>query len=91
MEAQEAQELHEHAEHAAHDTAMRPVAFTMSVLAVLVAVVTILGHRAHESAVLKPSRSEQGQSLGYEAAAALTGWGAKFRSTTRQNGDDPAD
>jgi hypothetical protein len=57
MEAQEAQELHEHAEHAAHDTAMRPVAFTMSVLAVLVAVVTILGHRAHESAVLNQNRA----------------------------------
>lgn len=57
MEAQEAQELHEHAEHAAHDSAMRPVAFTMSVLAVLVAIVTILGHRAHESAVLNQNRA----------------------------------
>lgn len=57
MEAQEAQELHEHAEHAAHDSAMRPVAFTISVLAVLVAIVTILGHRAHESAVLNQNRA----------------------------------
>lgn len=57
MEAQEAHELHEHAEHAAHDTAMRPVAFTMSVLAVLVAITTILGHRAHESAVLNQNRA----------------------------------
>lgn len=57
MEAQEAQELHEHAEHAAHDGAMRPVAFTMSVLAVLVAIVTILGHRAHENAVLNQNRA----------------------------------
>ncbi len=32
MEANEAQELKEHAEHGAHETAMRPVAFTMSVL-----------------------------------------------------------
>ena len=53
----EAQELHEHAEHAARDSAMRPVAFTMSVLAVLVAIVTILGHRAHESAVLNQNRN----------------------------------
>ena len=57
MEAEEAQELHEHAEHAAHDSAMRPVAFTMSVLAVLVAIVTVLGHRAHESAVLNQNRA----------------------------------
>lgn len=38
MEANEAQELKEHAEHGAHESALRPVAFTMSVLAVLVAV-----------------------------------------------------
>lgn len=57
MEPQEAHELHEHAEHAAHDTAMRPVAFTMSVLAVFVAVATVLGHRAHESAVLNQNRA----------------------------------
>ena len=52
MEANEAQELHEHAEHAAHDNALRPVAFTMSVLAVLVAITTVLGHRTHTQAVL---------------------------------------
>lgn len=57
MEPQEAHELHEHAEHAAHDTSMRPVAFTMSVLAVLVAIVTVVGHRAHENAVLNQNRA----------------------------------
>jgi hypothetical protein len=57
LEVQEAQELHEHAQHAEHDSAMRPVAFTMSVLAVLVAITTILGHRAHESAVLNQNRA----------------------------------
>lgn len=57
MEAQEAHELHEHAEHAAHDTSMRPAAFTMSVLAVLVAIVTVLGHRAHTDAVLNQNRA----------------------------------
>lgn len=57
MEPQEAHELHEHAEHAAHDTSMRPVAFTMSVLAVLVAIATVLGHRAHENAVLSQNRA----------------------------------
>jgi hypothetical protein len=40
MEANEAQELQEHAEHAEHDRMMLPVALTMTVLAVLVAVVT---------------------------------------------------
>ncbi len=52
MEAHEAQELQEHAEHGSHDSALRPVAFTMSVLAVLVAVTTVLGHRTHTEAVL---------------------------------------
>jgi hypothetical protein len=42
MEANEAQELQEHAEHGSHESVLRPVAFTMSVLAVLVAVTTVL-------------------------------------------------
>jgi hypothetical protein len=57
MEANEAQELQEHAEHGAHESAMRPVAFTMSVLAVLVAVTTVLGHRTHTEAVLDQNRA----------------------------------
>lgn len=52
MEANEAQELQEHAEHAAHSDSLRPVALTMTVLAVLVAVVTVVGHRTHTDAVL---------------------------------------
>jgi hypothetical protein len=52
MEANEVQELKEHAEHGAHETTMRPVAFTMSVLAVMVAITTVLGHRTHTQAVL---------------------------------------
>jgi uncharacterized protein DUF4337 len=52
MEANEAGELQEHAEHGAHEATLRPVAFTMSVLAVLVAVTTVLGHRTHTEAVL---------------------------------------
>jgi hypothetical protein len=52
MEANEVQELKEHAEHGAHESTMRPVAFTMSVLAVLVAITTVLGHRTHTEAVL---------------------------------------
>jgi hypothetical protein len=52
MEANEANELQEHAEHGAHDQSLRPAAFTMSVLAVLVAITTVLGHRTHTEAVL---------------------------------------
>src|SRR4051812_45783082 len=57
MEANEAHELHEHAEHVAHDTSMRPVAFTMSLLAVLVAIATVLGHRTHTEAVLDQNKA----------------------------------
>ena len=57
MEANEAGELQEHAEHGAHEPSMRPVAFTMSVLAVLVAITTVLGHRTHTEAVLKQNQA----------------------------------
>jgi len=57
MEAGEVQELKEHAEHAAHETTMRPVAFTMSLLAVMVAVTTVLGHRTHTEAVLYQNKA----------------------------------
>jgi len=57
MEANEASELQEHAEHGAHESVLRPVAFTMSVLAVLVAVTTVLGHRTHTDAVLKQNQA----------------------------------
>lgn len=57
MEANEASELQEHAEHGAHEASMRPVAFTMSLLAVLVAVTTVLGHRTHTEAVLNQNKA----------------------------------
>jgi hypothetical protein len=57
MEANEAHELQEHAEHGAHESTMRPVAFTMSVLAVLVAITTVLGHRTHTEAVLNQNKA----------------------------------
>ena len=57
MEANEAHELQEHAEHGAHEATMRPVAFTMSVLAVLVAITTVLGHRTHTEAVLDQNKA----------------------------------
>ncbi len=52
MEANEVSELKEHAEQGG-ESAMRPVAFTMSVVAVFVAITTVLGHRTHTEAVLK--------------------------------------
>jgi hypothetical protein len=57
MEANEAQELQEHAEHGSHESMLRPVAFTMSLLAVLVAVTTVLGHRTHTEAVLTQNQA----------------------------------
>jgi hypothetical protein len=56
MEANEAGELKEQAEKGA-EAALRPVAFTMSLLAVLVAVTTVLGHRTHTEAVLFQNRA----------------------------------
>ena len=57
MEPNEAQELQEHAEHAEHESTLRPVALTMTILAVLVAVTTVLGHRTHTEAVLNQDRA----------------------------------
>ena len=57
MEPNEAQELQEQAENAEHAASLRPVAFTMSVLAVLVAVTTVLGHRTHTEAVLNQAKA----------------------------------
>jgi hypothetical protein len=57
MEVNESQELQEHAEHGSREQAMRPVAFTMSVLAVLVAIATVLGHRSHTEAVLSQNKA----------------------------------
>jgi hypothetical protein len=52
MSADELQELHENAEHAAHDPSMAPVSLTMAILAVLVATVSLMGHRAHTEEVI---------------------------------------
>jgi Domain of unknown function (DUF4337) len=45
-------ELHEHAEHGAHDPGLAIVTVSMAVLAVLVAGVSLLGHRAHTEEIL---------------------------------------
>jgi hypothetical protein len=58
--SEELNELQEHAEHAKENPALAPVSLTMAVLAVLVAVVTLLGHRAHtEEVVLQAKSSDQ--------------------------------
>ncbi len=65
MEANEVQELQEQHEHA-HESNLKPVSFTMSVLAVLVAVVTVLGHRTHTEAVLSQAKASDEWNL-YQA------------------------
>ena len=57
MEPNEAQELQEQAEHAEHESSLRPVALTMTVLAVLVAITTVLGHRTHTEAILNQNKA----------------------------------
>jgi len=52
MGSEELQELHEHAEHAHHDPSLAPVSLTMAVLAVIVATVSLLGHRTHTEEVV---------------------------------------
>jgi Domain of unknown function (DUF4337) len=60
MSADELQELQEHAEHGHNNPALAPVSLTMAVLAVLVAVASLLGHRAHtEEVVLQAKSSDQ--------------------------------
>jgi hypothetical protein len=58
--SEELNELKEHAEHAKEDPTLAPVSLTMAMLAVLVAVAGLLGHRAHtEEVVLQAKSSDQ--------------------------------
>ena len=57
MEAEDVKELQERAEHGAKEVEHRPVAFSMSLMAVLVAVTTVLGHRSHTEAVLYQNKA----------------------------------
>jgi hypothetical protein len=60
MSSEELQELQENAERASHNPSMAPVSLTMAVLAVVVAVAALLGHRAHtEEVVLQAKSSDQ--------------------------------
>ncbi|MGH9690723.1 MAG: DUF4337 domain-containing protein [Candidatus Acidiferrales bacterium] len=53
----EMQELQEHAEHAAHEPSLAPVTVTMAILAVLVAAVSLLGHRADTEELLLQTKA----------------------------------
>jgi hypothetical protein len=58
--SEEIVELQESAEHGAHEPSLVPVTLTMAILAVLVASVTLLGHRAHtEEGVLQTRAADQ--------------------------------
>ncbi|HUI42321.1 MAG TPA: DUF4337 domain-containing protein [Terriglobia bacterium] len=50
-------ELHEHAEKARGNSGLVGATFTMSVVAVLVAAVSVAGHRAHTGAILDQTRA----------------------------------
>ncbi len=65
MEANEAQELAEQQEKALENN-LKPVSFTMAVLAVLVAIVTVMGHRTHTEAVLLQAKASDQWNL-YQA------------------------
>jgi hypothetical protein len=54
---EELQELQEHAEEATHHRSLAPVTVTMAILAVLVAAVGLMGHRAHTEEVLNQNRA----------------------------------
>ena len=58
--SEELHELEEHAEQARHDPSLVPVTLTMAVLAVLVATVSLLGHRTGiEEVVLQNKTTDQ--------------------------------
>jgi uncharacterized protein DUF4337 len=58
--SEELQELQEHAEHARHNPDLAPVSLTMAVLAVLVATVSLLGHRTSvEEVILQNKVTDQ--------------------------------
>ena len=54
---EEISELKERADDGAHEPSLAPVTLTMAVLAVLVAAVTLLGHRAHTEEIILQTRS----------------------------------
>jgi hypothetical protein len=55
--SEEIQELHEHAEEAHHDPSLVPVTLSMAILAVVLAAITLLSHRAHTEELLLQSKA----------------------------------
>ena len=55
--ADELQELQENAEHGANEKSLAPVTITMAILAVLVASVSLMGHRAHTEEILNQTKA----------------------------------
>ena len=55
--ADELSELQENAEHGREDSSLAPVSVSMAILAVLVAVVSLLGHRSHTEEVLMQAKA----------------------------------
>lgn len=53
----ELHELEERAEHGAQDRRLAPVSFTAALLAVVLATITLLGHRAHTHQVVMQTRA----------------------------------
>jgi len=53
----EIQELHEHAEEAHRDPSLVPVTLSMAILAVVLAAITLLSHRAHTEELLLQSKA----------------------------------
>lgn len=54
---EELHEMHEHAEHAHHDPSLAPATLTMAILAVLVAIASLLGHRSHTEEILLQNKA----------------------------------
>lgn len=55
--AEELKELQEHAEESIHFPSMKPVTLTMALLAVFVAIVSLLGHRTHTEELLLQNKA----------------------------------
>jgi hypothetical protein len=73
--SEELNELREHAEEAKHDPSLVPVTMTMAVLAVLVATVSLLGHRSStEEVILQNKVTDQ--------------WSHYQAKNTRRHNDD---
>jgi Domain of unknown function (DUF4337) len=53
----ELSELHENAEHGRENPSLAPISVTMAILAVCVAVVSLLGHRSHTEELLMQNRA----------------------------------